>query len=419
MGNNAFHVLQLSTSRAANYMGGPALTMRLLLKANEAAGADRPAMSAVFSDRGVSSYRDFDRLAPEDKTIRGGLFLLARLLMLTIGFSFRFFKAIRKTDPEKSVLHAHGVTPAYLCSWLFGRKRPLLLTFHGKGGHVREPLRQYRGLRFAERFLRHVETRAVKRANVTCFTSRGAYELFSSEYPQLLRDKDVRIVYTGVDLPELDAVRVEANLLKKCGAPPGSFVVLCIAKLIEDKGVDTLIEAIARLPEKVRSRLSCLIVGRGQMEAELKSLINRKALQDRIKLPGFLPRGQLLGLMKSVDLFVLPSRVSVFDYALLEAGAMKLPIITTAIGGNLEMFDGESAILVPPDDPRTLVESIANIAADPALKKRLAENAYQRIRSRFSLESMFASYLNIYKEMLGLDERDSAEESRALSGVSN
>jgi glycosyltransferase involved in cell wall biosynthesis len=396
----SFQIVLLLAGNAAYYMGGPALTMRMLLKAKEATAADSPRISAVFSDRIISSYHDFACLPSRDKVARNSVCLLVRLSAQTFGFLYHFLVAFRKLRRNRVVFHAQGVTPIYLCSLLFGRRYPLLLTFHGKGGHVREPLRQYPGLRFLEKFLRHVETRAVKQADVIIFTSEGARVLFESEYPELLKSKDIRIVHAGVDLSELDSVPMDNNFLHEFGVDPGAFVLLCVAKLIEDKGVDTLIEAIASLPTDIRSRLSCLIVGRGQLEEELQSLIVQRSLQERIKILGFLTRSQLLGLMVKTDLFILPSRVSVFDYVLLEAGAMKLPIITTAVGGNLEMFDKESAILVPPNDTQALAKAISEVIADADRKRRLAENAYQRIKSRFSLNNMLDSYISIYTEIL-------------------
>jgi glycosyltransferase involved in cell wall biosynthesis len=401
MASNPLHVLLLSTSNADLYMGGPVLTMRLLFKAKEESNAGGIDMSAVFSDRVISSYEELVGLSLKERTVRGALHLLIRLSLQTVGFVFRFMRTFRRLDRDRIVFHAHGLTPAYLRPLLLSRRYPLLLTFHGKGGHIREPIMQYPRLRLVEKFLRHVEISAVKRVDTVIFTSEGARALFESEYPNLLQGKDVRVVHTGVDLQELDSVSVDDTLLTKFGVVQGTFVLLCVAKLIEDKGVDTLIEAIALLPDNIRSRLSCLIVGRGQLEEELQSLIARKSAQDTIKIIGFLPRNQLLGLMKIAALFVLPSRVSVFDYALLEAGAMKVPIVTTAVGGNMEMFDQDSAILVPPGDPQALATAISRAVADQGLRKQLAESAYQRIRSRFSIESMFNSYLSIYEDMLG------------------
>jgi len=210
----------------------------------------------------------------------------------------------------------------------------------------------------------------------------------------------VRIVHPGIGVAELDSVPVDRALLKKYGAIDGTNVLLCISALVKDKGVDVLLEAISSLPEDVRAKLSCLVVGRGYLKDELEKLIIEKHLGDRVKLAtDFLPREDLFGLMKVADLFVLPSVVSVFDQILLEVGAVGLPVITTAVGGNIEMYDTNSAILIPPNDSQALAEAISKLVTEEGLRKRLSENARQRIRSRFSPESEYNSYHAIYKEI--------------------
>jgi rhamnosyl/mannosyltransferase len=277
----------------------------------------------------------------------------------------------------------------------------IVLTLHGKGGSVREPLLQYPVLHRVGKILKRIETEAVKHSDVIVFTSKGARALFESQYQNLLQDKDVRIVYPGIDLQELESESYRNDIKLKYRIKSDTFIILCIAKLTRDKGIDSLIEAIAALPESIRSQLLCLIVGRGELEEELQALIRQKGMQTNMKILGYISREELLGLMKVSNLFVLPSLVSVFDYALLEAGAMRLPIITTAVGGNLEMFDEGSAILIPPQDPPALASAITKMIANESVRNQYAQNAYQRICKYFSLQTMLDSYLAIYEDLLG------------------
>jgi len=311
-------------------------------------------------------------------------------------------RAVRKVGRSHHIIfHSHDVISAYLCRLRYRKKYPLVFTMHSKGGAVREAVLQYPIFRgtFVERLWRHMERTVVRSADIVTFPSKGAAALFENEYQGMFQDKDVRVAYTGVDTAELDSVTGDSSVLAKYGIGPEASVILCIGALIKDKGIDTLIEAIALLPEDIRSRLSCLVVGRGHLEGELQSLIAEKGLQDKVKLLGFLARQELLQLMKSATAFVLPSRVTVFDYVLLEVGAMGLPIVTTAVGGNLEMFDEDSALLVPPDEPQALAAAITRVLTDGELRKKLSENVHHRVRSKFSLESMLNSYSAIYEEV--------------------
>lgn len=408
------HVVHVAKVHVVEKQGGPALTVHLLLKAQEQVRRPRFAMSAVFCDKIAHSYQDlipkmrsFERHSRGSSIQRIAQRIFPRTFSFCVGvasrtltFLFHFERAIRRMGKnEDIVFHVHDL--AYLCSRRYHQRYPLIFTIHGKGGYAREPLLQYPMFRgtFVERLWRHIETTVVRCADIVTFPSKGALALFENEYQGLLQGKDVRVVYTGVDIEELDSVPSDSNVLAKYGIGQETFVVLCIGALIKDKGIDTLVEAIGLLPEDVRSKLCCLVVGRGHLEGELQSLIAERGLQDKVRLLGFLPRQELLQLMKSATIFVLPSRVSVFDYVLLEVGAMALPVVTTAVGGNLEMFDENSALLVPPEEPQALAAAVTQVLTDDELRKQLSEKVYQRVRNRFSLESMLDSYSAIYEEI--------------------
>jgi glycosyltransferase involved in cell wall biosynthesis len=408
------HVIHVAKVHVAEYQGGPALTIHLLLKAQEQIRRPGLAMSAVFCDKVARSYQDLipkmrspERHSRSSFVQRIALSIFPRTFRFCIGiasrtltFLFHFEWAVRRMDKnEDIVFHIHDL--AYLPSRRYHQRYPIIFTVHGLGGYIGWPMQQFPVFKgtFVEKLWRRVETTVVKCADIITFPSRGAQAVFESEYPGLLQGKDVRIVHSGVDTAELDSVTGDATLLAKYSIGQDTPVVLCVGALREDKGVDTLVEAIASLPEDVRSRLSCLVVGRGHLEGELQSLIAERGLQDKVKLLGFLPRQELLQLMKVATIFALPSLVSIFDYVLLEAGAMGLPIVTSAVGGNLEMFDEDSALLVPPEEPQALAAAITRVLTDGELRKQLSESVYHRVRSKFSLESMFNSYLAIYEEM--------------------
>ena len=412
----ALHVLHLAKGSVAHYHGGPSLLVHLMLQGQEHTKNSTLAMSAVFDDAFIYSCeesthktRSFYQRGGDSIRQRVAQRIFPRTLRFLVGvafstlrFLFHMERAVRKVGRSHHIVfHSHDLISAYLCRLRYHQKYPLIFTMHSKGGAVREAVMQYPIFRgtFVERILKRIEAITTRHADIITFPSSGARTLFENEYPGLLNSKDVRVVYTGANTEELDSVTGDANLLAKYVIGPENLVVLCIGALIKDKGIDTLIEAMALLPEDVRSRLSCLIVGRGQLEGELQSLIAEKGLQDKVKLLGFLPRQELLQLMKSVTAFVLPSRADVFPYVLLEVGAMALPVIATTVGGNLETFDEDSALLVPPDEPRALAAAITRLLTDGELRKQLSESVYHRVRCKFSLESMFNSYLAIYEEV--------------------
>lgn len=189
----------------------------------------------------------------------------------------------------------------------------------------------------------------------------------------------------------IDTVR-----LKACHAPSpadalrqaqGDTVHIgTVARLSHDKGLDLLIEAIARLPN-----VSLTIIGEGREENALRALIQAKKLRDRVTV---LPTvDDLGGFYRSLDLFVLPSRKhDPFGLSAAEAMMLGVPtIVTDACGIAGYLHDGSDAIVVPANDPRALAQAISQLS-DASLRSRIAENATKKAEKQFSVERMVNEY---------------------------
>ena len=411
-------VILTTRTNAARIQGGPGQTIHNLMKTYEQRIAKQLVMAALFSDMVADSYEKLDfelsqgtdplNQRPFSKLIHRhtppALHAPMDFVSSTIGVMRNLRKIINSDSNSPIVFHHHEFVPAYLC-WLRYRHRyPSIRTVHSKGSAIRENLESqlpvYRNTP-VHSFLTHAEMTSMQEVDVIAFPSHAARVLLEQEpgYKELLSNKDIRIVYTGVDTAELDAVPVVEKVLEKWGATARPYTLICVATLVKEKGHGVLIEAIAQLPEELRSQTTCLLVGKGHLQSEVERLISDRGLQNEVKLLGFLPRNELVQLLKGSTAFVLSSLSNVFDYALLEAGAVGLPIITTAIGGNLNMYDRESALFVPPNDPQALSEAIATFLLDEQLRQRYSKSAYQRVRGKFTLENVLNAYLAIYEEL--------------------
>jgi glycogen(starch) synthase len=173
-----------------------------------------------------------------------------------------------------------------------------------------------------------------------------------------------------------------------------------VASYVEEKGLFYLINAVSHLRDATCKNLRLLIVGAGYLEERLARQIQQKRLDKITKLVGSVPHNEVIKLLKLSKAFVLPSLVSVFDLAVLEAMAAKTPIITTAVGGNLEMLDSQSALLVPPKDSRTLASAIEAVLDNNQLCSSIANKSRNRVVTHFSLEAMLAQYFSLYEEIL-------------------
>ncbi len=201
------------------------------------------------------------------------------------------------------------------------------------------------------------------------------------------------VIENGVDLAGVD--RAAATPRDEVPVPEGVPFLLTVARLHAQKGLDVLLEAAALLR---RRPFRWVVAGEGKEHDALASRSRRLGVDDVVRLAGF--RGDAVGLMKSCDLFVLPSRWEGLPIVLLEAMAAGRPVVATRVGGNTDLVvDGETGILVPPDDPAALAAAIERLLADPALAARIAARGQAMVRERYSVERMVGAHEELYDSL--------------------
>jgi glycosyltransferase involved in cell wall biosynthesis len=168
--------------------------------------------------------------------------------------------------------------------------------------------------------------------------------------------------------------------------------LLAVGRLEPQKGYDVLVRAVAELPEV---RLD--IAGEGGQRRLLEELIGALGVGDRVRLLG--QRDDVPALLARADAFVHSARWEGFGLVLLEAMAAALPIVATEAGAVPEVV-GETALLVPPDDPAALADAIRRLVADPALAQRLGAQGLERLRISFSPGEMVAKTAAVYEQAL-------------------
>ena len=141
---------------------------------------------------------------------------------------------------------------------------------------------------------------------------------------------------------------------------------------MHQKGFDTIIEALTRLPENVK----LVAVGDGADAAKLKDLARELGVSGRVIFTGRVDRSVVTRYRKACDIFVAPSRSEGLGNAFVSALASKLPLVTSGVGGIADYaVDGETAWIVPPDDPKALAEKIKEVIAHPEKARKISERA--------------------------------------------
>ena len=180
------------------------------------------------------------------------------------------------------------------------------------------------------------------------------------------------------------------------------LVVGTVGRLDQIKGQDNLIEAVACLlrdsPTR-RETLRVVLCGDGPARESLRAAIESRGLQDVVELLG--ERADVADVMRTLDLFVLPSRGEGMSNTILEAMACGLPVVATAVGGNPEIVqEGKTGYLVPPADPAELALAIARYLDDAHLRHAHGQRGRAEVERSFSLSGMVQRYATLYREAL-------------------
>lgn len=216
------------------------------------------------------------------------------------------------------------------------------------------------------------------------------------------RKDRVHLSYHGLDLSRFPPPRREAAT--RDGSDPGDpIVILAVGRAVEKKGFDILLQALALLPAELSWRLDH--VGGGEELATLKPLADELGLSGRVHWHGAMSQQEVLEHYSRADIFALPCRIGKdgdrdgLPNVLVEAASQRILCVSTTISGIPELFTHEeNGLLVEPEDPQALAETLERAIRNPAERDRMAARAEDKVRGHFDhltsirdLERLFSS----------------------------
>jgi len=300
--------------------------------------------------------------------------------------AWRLARVIRRLAPD--VIHAHdphGVAMAGMAlslgaaaRWKERRKAPALVASRRVDFHLK-----------ANSFSRW------KYRQVDAFvTASGAIrEMLIGDGVQPDR---VVTVHEGIDVDHIDAVTA-VNVHEALWLPHHAPLIGNVAALVPHKGQRYLIEAAHLVVHKIPDA-RFVILGEGELRAHLEHLVREHHLEKHVLLPGF--RTDVVGCIKGFDFFVMSSVTEGLGTSLLDAMACRKAIVATRAGGIPEVVDnGQTGLLVEPRDPEQMAEAIVRLVEDQALRTRMADAGYARVRQRFTVERMVAETARVYRRL--------------------
>lgn len=205
---------------------------------------------------------------------------------------------------------------------------------------------------------------------------------------------------------ELDRFRREPPVdLQPYQIPPSAPLLLTIGRLERQKGIDLLLQALPAVLETLpETRL--VIIGDGPDRSILEALATQLKIRSSILFLG--KRSDVPNWLKTADAMVLASRWEGMPNVVLEAMAAGTPVIATEVEGIADLLtNGESGLVVPPENPEALTEAIVQLLDDPPLRLKLSETAQTICSERFTTQKMILSYARFYEELLSGDPEKS------------
>ena len=286
---------------------------------------------------------------------------------------------------HETVTHIHsqwihsGGTVAMYGAWLLGRS-------YSFTGHAADLFRERAAL--ADKISRAEFIICISEFHRRFYLENGA------------RPEQLRVAYCGIDTSHFTPNR-------RTRAPMEPVHILSSGRLVEKKGFNILIQAC----EILRSQnypFRCTIAGSGPDEAALRAQVEAAELGDLITITGQpLKQEEIPDFMYGGDLYALPcvwaadNDVDGLPQMLMEAMACGLPAVSTDLVGIPDLIqDGETGLLVAPNDPNALADALMRLAEDDALAKSLAEAGLRHLMDRFDLQNCLDPLIEEFQKRL-------------------
>lgn len=206
----------------------------------------------------------------------------------------------------------------------------------------------------------------------------------------------VSVIYNGIG-PESPPARGGKSIRAEFGIDSACCLVVSAGRLSPEKNFEGLIDA-AKMVADTCNNVKFIVFGEGVLREKLERKIRGAGLRGIFFLPGF--RKDFLSVLEEADIFVLPSLTEGFPNVILEAYALKKPVVATAVGGVPEVVQDDSAgFLVRPGRVAEMAERIAMLAGNRMLGHEMGKRGYDYLMGHFNFEIQTGRLEELYSEV--------------------
>jgi glycosyltransferase involved in cell wall biosynthesis len=176
-------------------------------------------------------------------------------------------------------------------------------------------------------------------------------------------------------------------------------LVLYVGRLVYEKGVSVLVDAVNLVQQKLNAKF--VIVGDGYMRDRLVDQARRVGAMNKMFFTGFLDEASVKKLYRVADVFVIPSLYEPFGIVALEGMASGVPLVASGVGGLAEIIThDETGVLVYPDNPESLAWGINRVLTDPGYAQWLRENALEHVTTAYNWDAIAATTSTVYDQIV-------------------
>jgi glycosyltransferase involved in cell wall biosynthesis len=233
------------------------------------------------------------------------------------------------------------------------------------------------------------------------------------------REATVRVVYSPVDTARFDPARFEPSAARaRLGLPPCAPVLAVVAQMTPWKAQDDAVRILAHM-KRTHPDVRLLLVGSATFAGRstrydnqdyvrrLHGLIDAQGVRGEVVLLG--ERDDVPAVLRAVDLLLVPSWEEPFGRTVVEAMAMRVPVVATSVGGPAEIVRaGVDGLLLEPRRPERWAEAIESLLDEPDRLAKMGESGRDRALERFSLSAHVEAVIAAYRRVTGTEEHPRA-----------
>ncbi|MHC3129993.1 MAG: glycosyltransferase family 4 protein [Candidatus Bathyarchaeota archaeon] len=317
---------------------------------------------------------------------------------LTWVLLFNHFLAKRMADVSQSVdfdvIHVHDWLAAFSgISFKHYLKKPMVLTVHST------EVGRAQGLHSPDSFsINGIEWWATYEADRVIVCSQSMKNEICGHF-NLPCDK-VDVIPNAIDQTKYQTSVDRGSVRQRYGVGYGEKLILCVGRLVPQKGIEYFIRAIPSIAKRY-PEAKFIIVGEGWSRDILEAEAQSSGHAKKIRFTGFASDQEVIDLMTSADVLVVPSVYEPFGIVALEGMATGVPVVASKVGGLSEVIEHDrTGLFVYPRSPESIAWGIDQVLSDPDHAKWLTENAKEKLHKAYSWEAVAMKTVEVYRKVV-------------------